>query len=71
MQVFNIANFVVPAKERNVHYHLLSLIDACREVDLEVKEEKTKYTRMLLSRQQNAGQNYNINVTDFLTMWQS
>jgi hypothetical protein len=37
-----------------------TLIDASKEVSLEVNEEKTKY--MLLSRDQNAGQNHNIKV---------
>jgi hypothetical protein len=35
-----------------------TLIDASKEVGLEVNAEKTKY--MLLSRHQNSGQNYNI-----------
>jgi hypothetical protein len=39
-----------------------SLIDASKEVGLEVNKEKTKY--MLLSRQQNAGQNHNIKIGD-------
>jgi hypothetical protein len=37
-----------------------TLFDASKEVGLEVNTEKTKY--MLLSRQQNAGQNHNIKV---------
>jgi hypothetical protein len=37
-----------------------TLIDACKEVSLEVNAEKTKY--MLLSRHQNAGQNHNMNI---------
>jgi hypothetical protein len=48
-----------------------TLIDACKEVGLEVNTDKSKY--MFLSRQQNAGQNYHIiignvwflNVTQF------
>jgi hypothetical protein len=37
-----------------------TLIDAGKEVGLEVNTEKTKY--MLLSRQQNGGQNHDIKV---------
>jgi hypothetical protein len=43
-------------KEKNTQ----TLIDACKEVGLEENTEKIKY--MLLSRHQNAGQNYNINI---------
>jgi hypothetical protein len=39
-----------------------SLIDASKDVDLEVNAEKTKY--MLLSRHQNAGQNRDINIAN-------
>jgi hypothetical protein len=39
-----------------------TLIDASDEVCLEVNTEKTKY--MLLSRHQNAGQNYNIKIAN-------
>jgi hypothetical protein len=39
-----------------------TLIDASKEVGLEVNAEKTKY--MLLSRHENAGQNHNINIGD-------
>jgi hypothetical protein len=46
-----------------------TLIDASKEVGLEVNTEKTKY--MLLSRHQNAGQNHDIKLTDVLKMWQS
>jgi hypothetical protein len=47
-----------------------TLIDASKEVGLEVNTEKTKY--MLLSRHQNAGQSYDIKiVTDVLKMWQT
>jgi hypothetical protein len=46
------------------------LIDASKEVGLEVNTEKTKY--MLLSRHQNAGQSYDIKIANrFLKMWQS
>jgi hypothetical protein len=38
--------------------------DASKEVGLEEKTEKTKYTRMLLSRHQKAGQNRNIKIGD-------
>jgi hypothetical protein len=39
-----------------------TLIDASKEVALEVNTEKTKY--MLLSRHQNAGQNHDINIAN-------
>jgi hypothetical protein len=39
-----------------------TLIDAGKEVGLEVNTEKTKY--MLLSRYQNAGQSHNINIAN-------
>jgi hypothetical protein len=39
-----------------------TLIDASKEVGLEVNAEKTK--NMLLSRHQNAGQNHNIKIGD-------
>jgi hypothetical protein len=39
-----------------------TLIDATKEVGLEVKTEKTKY--MLLSCHQNAGQNHNITIVN-------
>jgi hypothetical protein len=52
-----------------------TLIDASKEVGLEIKVEKTKY--MLLSRHQNVGQNRNIkianrsfeNVSQFKYLW--
>jgi hypothetical protein len=37
-----------------------TLIDASKEVDLEINVEKTKY--MLLSRHQNVGQNWDIQI---------
>jgi ribosomal protein S2 len=39
-----------------------TLIDAIKEVGLEVNTQKTKY--MLLSRDQNAGQSYNIKIAN-------
>jgi hypothetical protein len=39
-----------------------TLIDASKEVGLEVNTEKTKY--MLLSRHQNAGQSHNIKIAN-------
>jgi hypothetical protein len=43
-----------------IRENTLTLIDAGKEVGLEVDAEKTKY--MLLSRQQNARQNHDINI---------
>jgi ribosomal protein S2 len=39
-----------------------TLLDACKEIGLEVNTEKTKY--MLLSRQQNAAQSYDIKIAN-------
>jgi hypothetical protein len=39
-----------------------ALLDASKEVGLEVKPEKTKYTRMLMSRCQEAGQRQSIKI---------
>jgi hypothetical protein len=39
-----------------------NVIDSSKEVGLEVNVEKTKY--MLLSRQQNAGENHDINIAN-------
>jgi hypothetical protein len=41
-----------------------SLIDASKEVGLEVNAKKSKYTYMLLSRHQNAGQNHGIKIAN-------
>jgi hypothetical protein len=47
-----------------------TLIDASKEVGLEVNTEKTKY--MLLSCHQNAGQNYDIKIGNrCLKLWHS
>jgi hypothetical protein len=46
-----------------------TLIDASKEVGLEVNAEKTKY--ILLPRHQNAGPNDNIKLGDLLKMWHS
>jgi hypothetical protein len=43
-------------------YNTETLIDASKEVDLEVNTEKTKY--ILLSNHQNAGQNYDIKIVN-------
>jgi hypothetical protein len=40
------------------------LIDASKEVGLEINVEKTKYTRMLLSRHQNIGQNQDMKIAN-------
>jgi glycosylphosphatidylinositol transamidase (GPIT) subunit GPI8 len=45
------------------------LIDASKEVGLEINLDKTTY--MLLSRLQNVGQNQNIKITDHLKICQS
>jgi hypothetical protein len=41
-----------------------TLIDASKEVGLEVNVEKAKYTHMLLSHPQNAGQNNDIKIAN-------
>jgi hypothetical protein len=41
-----------------------TLIDASKEAGLKVNTEKTKYTRMLLSRHQNAGQNHDMKIAN-------
>jgi hypothetical protein len=41
-----------------------TLIDASKEVDLEINIEKTKYTSMFLSRHQNVGQNQDIKIAN-------
>jgi hypothetical protein len=41
----------------NIKKNTETLIDASKEVGLEVNAEKTKYTCMLLSRHQMSGQN--------------
>jgi hypothetical protein len=46
----------------NIKKNTETLIDASKEVSLEVNREKTKY--MLLSRHQNAEQNYDIKITN-------
>jgi hypothetical protein len=46
-----------------------NLIDASKEVGLEINAEKTKY--MLLSYHQNAGQNHDTKITDCLKMCHS
>jgi hypothetical protein len=48
--------------------HTQALIDAGKEVSLEVNAEKTKYK--LMFRHQNAGQNHNIKIANrSLKMW--
>jgi hypothetical protein len=41
-----------------------TLIDASKEISLEVNAEKTKYMCMLLSRHQNAGKNQDIKIAN-------
>jgi hypothetical protein len=45
-----------------INKNMETLIDAGKEVGLEVNTEKTKY--MLLSHHQNAGQNHDIKIVD-------
>jgi hypothetical protein len=48
-----------------------TLVDASKEVGLEVNTQKTKYTRMLVCRHMNAWQNNDIKyLTDVLKMWE-
>jgi hypothetical protein len=50
--------------------NMATLIDASKEVGLEVNKEKTKY--VLLSYPQNAGQSHDIKIAkNVLKMWQS
>jgi hypothetical protein len=42
------------------------LIVASKEVGLEINLDKTKYTRMLLSRHQNVGQNRDIKIANIV-----
>jgi hypothetical protein len=58
MQAFNLLGDNVNTTKKNTE----SLIDAAKEVGLEVNSEKTKY--MLLSRHQNTGQNHNIKIAN-------
>jgi hypothetical protein len=41
-----------------------TLIDASKQIGLEVNTEKTKYTRKLLSHHQNAGQNHDLKISN-------
>jgi hypothetical protein len=41
-----------------------TLIDASKEVGLEVNAEKTRYIRRLVSRRQNARQNHDVKVAN-------
>jgi hypothetical protein len=54
----NILSYNIYTIEKNRE----TLIDANKEVGLEVNAEQSKY--MLLSRHQNAGQNYDINIAN-------
>jgi hypothetical protein len=50
----------------------LALLDVSKEIGLEVNPDKTKYTRMLLSRCQKAGQRHSIKIAiGPLKIWQS
>jgi hypothetical protein len=46
----------------NIKKNMETLIDASKEVGLEINTEKTKY--MLLSNHQNVGQNHDINIAN-------
>jgi hypothetical protein len=46
----------------NIKKSIETIIDACKEVRLEINVEKTKPT--LLSRHQNAGQNWDIKIAN-------
>jgi hypothetical protein len=50
--------------KNNIKKNKETLIDASKEVGLEVNTEKTKYTNILLSRHQNEGQNPDINIAN-------
>jgi hypothetical protein len=50
---------IVRSRTQGTEFNFFSLIDASKEVGLEINAEKTKY--MLLSRHQNVGQNRDIN----------
>jgi hypothetical protein len=54
----NLLGDIIDAKKKNTE----TLIDASKEVGLEINVEKTKY--MLLSRHQNVGQNRNIKIAN-------
>jgi hypothetical protein len=45
-----------------------TLVDAGKEVGLEVNTEKTKY--MLLSRHQNVGQNHDMKIGNISDIWE-
>jgi hypothetical protein len=53
----------------NIKKNTQTLIDVSKEIGLEVNTEITKY--MLLFHHQNAGQNRDINITDYVKMWHS
>jgi hypothetical protein len=64
MEIFNYGCLVTAAfcqtRHNNRNKNTQTLIDASKEVGLEVNIEKTKY--MLVSREQNAGQNREIKI---------
>jgi hypothetical protein len=51
----------------NIKKNTETLIDASKEVGLEINVDKTKY--MLLSRHQNVGQNWDIKMCQFKYLW--
>jgi hypothetical protein len=56
----NLLGDYIDTKKKNIE----TLIDASKKIGLEVNTEKTEYTRTLLSRRQNAGQNHDIKMAN-------
>jgi hypothetical protein len=46
-----------------------TLLEACRDIDLEINAEKTKY--MIISRHPNSGQNQNIKIANESFEWKN
>jgi hypothetical protein len=58
--VTSIRRVALAARYNTIKKNTQNILDASKEVGLEVNPEKTKY--MLLSRHQNAGQSHDINI---------